>query len=161
MTKQEQERSTNRILLTMAIAFGALIGMYYLYALVRPHNPPVFWVLCGLFVVCAGVMFGLAMNRSKQVGLGLVEGYKKNLKARFHANFAIFFLVCAALNVVCALSSNLKQVMVIIAWAICIYTIALIIFSSIHQHIVGKREKKKKISAKAAQKAAKKQLRNS
>lgn len=161
MTKQEQERSINRVLLTMAIAFGALIGMYYLYALVRPNNPPVFWVLCGIFVVCTGIMAWMSAKKSKSVGLGFGEGYKKNLKARFYANFGIFFVVCAILNAVCALTPNLKTTMIVIAWAIGIYTVGLIIFSSVHQKIVEKREKKQKISAKAAKKAAKKQLRNS
>lgn len=161
MTKQEQERSINRILLTMAIAFVALIGMYYLYALVRPQNPPVFWVLCGIFIVCAVIMAVLSSKKSKSVGLGFAEGYKKNLKARFYANFGIFFVVCAVLNAVCALTPNLKLTMIVIAWAIGIYTVALIMGSSIYQHVNEKREKKKKISAKAAKKEAKKQLRNS
>ncbi len=161
MTKQEQERSINRILITMAIAFGALVGMYYLYALVAPANDPVFWVLCGLFVVAAAVMVILSAKKSKSVGVSFAEGYKKDLKARFKANFGIFFVVCAILCAVCALTPDLKTTMLVIAWAIGIYTVALIIFSSIMQKVAERKEKKKKISAKAAKKQAKKALRNS
>ena len=161
MTKQDQERSINRILITMAIAFGALVGMYYLYALVRPANDPVFWTLCGLFVIAAVVMVVLSSKKSKSVGLSFAEGYKKDLKARLKANFGIFFAVCAVLCAVCALTPDLKTTMIVIAWAIGIYTVALIIVSSIWQKIEERKEKQKKISAKAAKKQAKKALRNS
>lgn len=161
MTKQEQERSINRILITMAIAFGALVGMYYLYALVRPANDPVFWTLCGLFLVAAVLMAVLSSKKSKSVGLSFMEGYKKDLKARSKANFGIFFVVCAVLCAVCALTPNLKTTMVVIAWAIGVYTVALIIVSSVMQKVAESKVKKQKISKKAAQKNAKKALRNS
>ena len=161
MTKQNQERSINRILITMAIAFGAWVGMYYLYALTAPANDPVFWVLCGLFAVAAVLMAVLSAKKSKSVSLGFAEGYKKNLKARFKANFGIFFAVCAVLCAVCALTPDLKTTMIVIAWAIGIYTVALIVVSSIIQKVAESKEKKKKISAKAAKKQAKKALRNS
>lgn len=159
MTKQE--RSLNRILITMAIAFGALVGMYYLYALVRPANAPVFWTLCGVFAALAVLMAVLSSKKSKLAGFGFAEGYRKDLKARSRANFGIFFVVCAVLCAVCAVTPNLKMTMIVIAWAIGIYTVALIIFSSIYQKIEEKKAKQKKMSAKAAKKLAKKELRNS
>ncbi len=161
MTKQNQERSINRILITIAIAFGALVGMYYLYALVRPANDPVFWVLGGLFVAVAVLMAVLSAKKSKKSGLSFAEGYKKDVKARLKANFGIFFVVCAALCAVCALTPDLKKTMIVIAWAIGVYTVALILISSIAQKVAERKEKKKKISAKAAKKQAKKALRNS
>ncbi len=161
MTKQNQERSINRILITMAIAFGALVGMYYLYALTAPANAPVFWALCGLFAVLAVVMAVLSAKKSKAAGFGFAEGYKKDLKARLKANFGIFFVVCAILCGLCALTPNLKTTMIVIAWAIGIYTVALIVVSSVIEKVAEVKEKKKKISAKAAKKQAKKALRNS
>lgn len=157
MTKQEQERITNRILISMAMGFGFLIMMYYLYgalasAMLRPA--PTFWTICGLFVVGIAIMLWKYMGEAKKQELSFAEGYKKDLKARMFANFAIFFAIGAILSVV-TLYGGYRTMMKIIAWGIGGYIVLLIIGSYIYQAMVEKKAKKVKISAKAAAKAAK------
>ena len=81
MTKQEQERITNRILISLAMGFGFLIMMYYLYgalasAMLRPA--PTFWTICGLFVVGIAIMLWKYMGEAKKQELSFAEGYKKD-----------------------------------------------------------------------------------
>ena len=95
MNKKQQERMTNRVMLSMAIGFVACVAMYYIYGAIGNNifNPTAtFLTIAALFVVIAALMMFKGIKESKKLNQGIVEGYKENLKARLYFNFEIFFI---------------------------------------------------------------------
>jgi len=157
MSNNTNERVTNRILLSMTFGFLALIIMYYLYhALLSNFFTPMatFWIFCGVFIVCMGIMLWKYFEVARKFNLGAIDAYVKNERARMFANFALFFIICAVISLV-MLYVGFRTVMPVVAWGIGIYIVALIIGSSIYSAILEKKKKASKISSKAAAKAAK------
>ena len=154
MSKNDNERVTNRILLSMTIGFLALIVMYYLNAaLVSGFFVPniTFWIFFGIFIICMGLMLWKYIEVIKKFNLNFFHAYVQNERARMFANFALFFLISAAISLI-MLYVGYKKVMPVIAWGVGVYVVVLIIASSIYTAIIDKKRKASKISAKAEKK---------
>ena len=178
MDKKQQERMTNRIMLTMAISFVACVAMYYIYGAIGNSifNPvATFITLAIIFVLCAAGMMLLGMKESKKLNLGIVDGYKESLKARLYFNFEIFFVAAAIISLVIyfagaawrnagatsTMASGYSNVMVIVAVLALIYNIALIAWTYTVQAIAKKKAKENRMSKKATARAALKEKRAS
>ncbi len=161
MNKKSQERMTNRIMLTMSISFLAAIAMYYLYGAIGNNilKPlPTFITAAAIFVVFAIIMMICGIKESKKLNLGIVQGYKDNLKARLYFNFEIFGIVAAILSLVIYFAGNgsiagYKKVMIVIAVAMLVYNIALIVATFIYEAVQKKKIKDARISKKASARA--------
>lgn len=152
---------TNRIMLTMSISFVAAIAMYYLYGaigngILKPL--PTFVTAAAIFVVFAAVMMICGIKEAKKLNLGIVQGYKDNLKARLYFNFEIFGIVAAILSLVIYFAGNgstpgYKKVMIIVATAILVYNVVLIAVTFIYEAVQKKKAKNARISRKASARA--------
>lgn len=160
MTKKEQERLINRILLTMTIGFCFEILMYYMHgSLANGWISPIatFWTMFGVFAAAFVILAVVYVVCCKNNQVSLIRGYRENLKIRSLGNFQLLSIVCATLSLVC-LFVGYGKVMPIIAWGIGGYIVVLIAISMIYQSIMNKRVKTAKVSKKAAAKAAKRAL---
>lgn len=175
MDKKQQERMTNRVMLTMAIGFVACVAMYYIYGAIGNNifNPTVTYItLAAIFVILAAVMMVMGMKESKKLNLSIVEGYKENLKARLYFNFEIFFIVSAIVSLIinfvggamkakglhpmtenATVASGYADVMIIVAILIAVYIVAIIAWTFIYQAMQKKKAKLARISKKASAKA--------
>lgn len=161
MNKKSQERMTNRIMLTMSISFVAAIAMYYLYGAIGNNilKPlPTFVTAAAIFVIFAAVMMVCGIKQAKKLNLGIVQGYKDDLKARLYFNFEIFGIVAAILSLVIYFAGNgtiagYKKVMIVIAVAMLVYNIVLIAATFIYEALQKKKAKEARISRKASARA--------
>ncbi|MDY6314724.1 MAG: hypothetical protein SPL89_06080 [Clostridia bacterium] len=161
MNKKSQERMTNRIMLTMSVSFVAAIAMYYLYGAIGNNilKPlPTFVTAAAIFVIFAAVMMVCGIKEAKKLNLGIVQGYKDNLKARLYFNFEIFGIVAAILSLVIYFVGNgsisgYKKVMIVIAVAMLVYNIVLIAATFIYEALQKKKAKEARISRKASARA--------
>ena len=176
MDKKQQERMTNRVMLNMAIGFVACVAMYYIYGAIGNNifNPTAtFITIAAIFVILAGLMMFKGVKESKKLNLGIVDGYKENLKARLYFNFEIFFIAAAIISLVinfvgaawkkagihpmtesATVASGYADIMAIIAIAIAVYIVALIAWTFIYQAMQKNKAKQARISKKATAKAA-------
>lgn len=152
---------TNRIMLTMSISFVAAIAMYYLYGAIGNNilKPlPTFVTAAAIFVIFAAVMMVCGIKQAKKLNLGIVQGYKDDLKARLYFNFEIFGIVAAILSLVIYFAGNgtiagYKKVMIVIAVAMLVYNIVLIAATFIYEALQKKKAKEARISRKASARA--------
>ena len=152
---------TNRIMLTMSVSFVAAIAMYYLYGAIGNNilKPlPTFVTAAAIFVIFAAVMMVCGIKEAKKLNLGIVQGYKDNLKARLYFNFEIFGIVAAILSLVIYFAGNgniagYKKVMIVIAVAMLVYNIVLIAATFIYEALQKKKAKETRISRKASARA--------
>lgn len=148
-------------MLTMSISFVAAIAMYYLYGAIGNNilKPlPTFVTAAAIFVIFAAVMMVCGIKQAKKLNLGIVQGYKDDLKARLYFNFEIFGIVAAILSLVIYFAGNgtiagYKKVMIVIAVAMLVYNIVLIAATFIYEALQKKKAKEARISRKASARA--------
>lgn len=148
-------------MLTMSVSFVAAIAMYYLYGAIGNNilKPlPTFVTAAAIFVIFAAVMMVCGIKEAKKLNLGIVQGYKDNLKARLYFNFEIFGIVAAILSLVIYFAGNgniagYKKVMIVIAVAMLVYNIVLIAATFIYEALQKKKAKETRISRKASARA--------
>lgn len=155
---------TNRIMLTMSVSFIAAIAMYYIYGAIGNNilKPlPTFITAAAIFVIFAVVMMIFGIKEAKKLNLGIVSGYKENLKARLYFNFEIFGIVAAILSLVIYFAGSSAQnqilgyrnAMIVIAVAMLVYNIVLIVATFIYESVQNKKTKSSRISKKASARA--------
>lgn len=148
-------------MLTMSVSFVAAIAMYYLYGAIGNNilKPlATFVTAAAIFVIFAAVMMVCGIKEAKKLNLGIVQGYKDNLKARLYFNFEIFGIVAAILSLVIYFAGNgsiagYKKVMIVIAVAMLVYNIVLIAATFIYEALQKKKAKEARISRKASARA--------